>query len=187
MMAIEIFKILHKQSPAYLNDIVSFKHISYSFRRQQTVTIPQVRTTNFVLHSLRYAGATLWNELPDAIRAQTNLNWNGNSCRCGSCISQFFMLHFMLRAFRFLLAFSLALFIFIFALYVLISVHFSQFFSAQMLHAILLSLCICMCILLMLQLLSYVICHALCIYMFLNVCVVTVFLCRQKALQSLCL
>jgi hypothetical protein len=29
MMAIEIFKILHKQSPAYLNDIVSFKHISY--------------------------------------------------------------------------------------------------------------------------------------------------------------
>jgi hypothetical protein len=37
-----------------------------------------------------------------------------------------FMLHFMLRAFRFHLAFSLALFIFIFALYVLIS----QFFSA---------------------------------------------------------
>ena len=40
MMATEIFKILHKQSPAYLNDIVSFKHISYSFRRQQTVEIP---------------------------------------------------------------------------------------------------------------------------------------------------
>ena len=98
MMAIEILKILHKRSPAYLNDIVSFKHISYSFRRQQTVEIPQVRTTNFGLHeqhSVRYGGATLWNELPDAIRAQTNLNqfkslinnWNGNSCRCGSCRS----------------------------------------------------------------------------------------------------
>ena len=94
-MAIEIFKILHKQSPAYLNDIVSFKHLSYSFRRQQTVEIPQVRTTNFGLHSLRYAGATLWNELSDAIRAQTNLNqfkslinnWNSNSCRCGYCRS----------------------------------------------------------------------------------------------------
>jgi hypothetical protein len=93
MMAIEIFNILHKQSPAYLNDIVSFKHISYSFRWQQTVEIPQVRTTNFGLHSLRYAGATLWNELPDGIRVQKNLNqfkslinnWNGNSCRCGSC------------------------------------------------------------------------------------------------------
>ena len=86
-MAIEIFKIL--QSPAYLNDLVSFKHIFYSFRRQQTVEIPQERTTNFGLHSLRYAGATLWNELPDAIRAQMNLNQfkrlinnlNGNSCR----------------------------------------------------------------------------------------------------------
>ena len=42
MKAIEIFKILHRQLPAYLNDIVSFKHISYSFRRQQTVEIPQV-------------------------------------------------------------------------------------------------------------------------------------------------
>ena len=98
MKAIEIFKILHRQLPAYLNDIVSFKHISYSFRRQQTVEIPQVRTTNFGLHeqhSVRYGGATLWNELPDAIRAQTNLNqfkslinnWNGNSCRCVSCRS----------------------------------------------------------------------------------------------------
>jgi hypothetical protein len=92
MMATYIFKILHKQSPAYLNNIVSFKHIYYSFRGQQTVEIPQVRTTNFGLHSLRYAGVTLWNELPDEIRAQTNLNqfkslinnWNGNSCRCGS-------------------------------------------------------------------------------------------------------
>ena len=95
MMAIEIFKILHKQSPAYLNDIVSFKHISYSFGRRQTVEIPQLRTTNVGLHSLRYAGATLLNELPDAVRAQTNLNQfksltnncNGNSCRCGSCRS----------------------------------------------------------------------------------------------------
>ena len=72
MMAIEIFKILHKQSPAYLNAIVSFKHITYSFRRQQTVEILQVGTTIIGLHSLRYAGVTLWNELPDAIRAQTN-------------------------------------------------------------------------------------------------------------------
>ena len=73
-MAIEIFKILYKQSPTYLNDIVNFKHISYSFIRQQTVEIPQMRSTNFGLHPLRYAGATLWNELSDTIRTQTNLN-----------------------------------------------------------------------------------------------------------------
>ena len=65
--------MLHKRSPAYLNDIVSFKHISYTFRRQQTVEIPQVRTTNVGMPSLSYDGATLLKELPDAIRAQTNL------------------------------------------------------------------------------------------------------------------
>jgi hypothetical protein len=41
-----------------------------------------------------------------------------------------FMLHFMLRAFRFLLVLSLALYIFIFTLYVLISVLINQLFSA---------------------------------------------------------
>ena len=96
IMAIEVFKILYKQSPVYLHDIIKFKNSNYSFRKGNTVEIPQVRTTNFGLHSLRYAGATLWNELPDAIRAQSNLNqfkslvnnWNGSSCRCGSCKSQ---------------------------------------------------------------------------------------------------
>ena len=88
MMAIGILKVLHKRSPAYLNDIVSFKHISYSFRPQQTVEIPQMRTATFGLNSLRYAGATLWNELPDAIRFKSLINnWNGNSRRCGSCRS----------------------------------------------------------------------------------------------------
>ena len=43
------------QSPAYLNDIVSFKHISYSFGRRQTVEIPQLRTTN--------VGTTIQSEL----------------------------------------------------------------------------------------------------------------------------
>jgi hypothetical protein len=42
---------------------------------------------------------------------------------------------------------------------------------------------ICICILLMLQLLSYVICHALCIYMFLNVCVVTVFMSAKSSTE----
>ena len=95
MMAIETFKILHKESPVYLHDIIKFKTVSYSFRKQQTVEVPQVKTTHFGLNSFRYAGATLWNELPDSIRSQTNLhqfksminNWNGNSCKCGSCRS----------------------------------------------------------------------------------------------------
>ena len=49
---------------------------------------------------------------------------------------------------------------------------------------LMLCLFICMCILLMLQLLSYFICHALCIYMFLNVCVVTVFHVGKKLYRA---
>ena len=58
-MATEVFKILSKQSPSYLHDIIKFKNTSYSFRKANTVEIPQVRTTSFGLHSFRYGGATL--------------------------------------------------------------------------------------------------------------------------------
>ena len=69
-----------------------------------------MRTTNFGLHSLRYAGATLWNELPDAIRAQTNLNQFKSLINITGMATHadvdpadliIFMFHFMLSAFRF--------------------------------------------------------------------------------------
>lgn len=94
-MATEVFKIVTKNSPIYLHDLFVFKNNTYSFRRENTVEVPQVRTTHHGLHSFRYAGATLWNELPNAFRQASSLNhfkslisnWNGSSCRCGSCIS----------------------------------------------------------------------------------------------------
>lgn len=94
-MAIEVFEILHNESSVYLRDIINFKNVPNSFRKQQTVEVPQVSTAQFGLHSLKYIGATLWNELPDKIHVQSNVNqfkrmlnnWNGNSCRCFSCRS----------------------------------------------------------------------------------------------------
>lgn len=94
-MALEVFKIIYKKSPVYLHDIINLKQSHYSFRKDNLVEIPQVRTTGCGLHSVRYAGAALWNELPNEIRLQANINqfkslinnWNGNSCRCGSCRS----------------------------------------------------------------------------------------------------
>jgi hypothetical protein len=62
-MAIEVYKILNKKSPMYLNDLFVYKESRYSFRNTNTVEVPQVRTTYHGLHSLRFAGATLWNEL----------------------------------------------------------------------------------------------------------------------------
>jgi hypothetical protein len=55
----------------------------------QRVTLkPQVRTTHYGLQSFRFAGAKLWNELPNCFRKETSLNqfqnlintWNDISC-----------------------------------------------------------------------------------------------------------
>ena len=92
-MAIETFKILHGKSPMYLNDLISYKTLSYSFRYSAIVNIPRVRTTRYGLRSFRYAAAKLWNELPDHFRQAACLedfceqinNWFGSECRCSAC------------------------------------------------------------------------------------------------------
>jgi hypothetical protein len=89
-MVIEVYKVLNKKSPMYLNDL-----FVYSLRKTNTVEVPQVRTTYHGLHSFRFAGATLWNELPNELRKVSSLSqfkslinsWSGGSCRCGSCKS----------------------------------------------------------------------------------------------------
>ena len=52
-IALEAFKILSNLSPVYLNDLLTFKNLSYSFRHTQTVEIPQVRTGRYDTRSFR--------------------------------------------------------------------------------------------------------------------------------------
>jgi hypothetical protein len=95
-MAIEVYKILNKKSPMYLNDLFVYKESRYSFNRKtNTVEVPQVRITYRGLHPFRFAGATLWNELLIELRNVSSLSqfkslinsWSGGSCRCGFCKS----------------------------------------------------------------------------------------------------
>jgi hypothetical protein len=87
--AIEVNKVINKECPVYLQDLIHIKNNSYSFRYQNIAELPQVRTTSHGLQSFRYAGTKLWNELPDAFRKQSSLNqlktlispWSGSSCR----------------------------------------------------------------------------------------------------------
>ena len=84
------FKVIDKQTPVYLHDLVTIKKSSYSFRYNNTVNIPRVNTTRYGLHSLRYGAAKLWNELPSDLREGISLNnlknliskWDGNGCSC---------------------------------------------------------------------------------------------------------
>ena len=91
--ALEVFKIDNKDCPVYLFDLIDIKNTSYSFRYQNKAALPQVRTTSFGLQSFRYAGAKLWNELPDHFRKDMSLDqfknlintWSGSSCHCFAC------------------------------------------------------------------------------------------------------
>ena len=93
-IAIETFKIIHQESPIYLHDLVNIKKHNYSFRYENTVDVPSVKTTRYGLKSFHYFLTKLWNELPNHIRLEQNLNqfskllntWNGGSCHCSACM-----------------------------------------------------------------------------------------------------
>ena len=44
LLAIETFKILHKMTPMYLQDLVSHKTCAYSFRYDNLIDLPRVRS-----------------------------------------------------------------------------------------------------------------------------------------------
>ena len=77
-IAIETFKIIHKESPIYLHDLVNIKKHNYSFRYENTADVPSVKTTRYGLKSFRYFSTKLWNELPNHIRLEQNLNQFSN-------------------------------------------------------------------------------------------------------------
>lgn len=92
-MALETFKILNKESPLYLQDLIKTKSTFYSFRYKNTTVIPQVRTTTYGLNSFRFSAAKLWNSLPEHFREISSFNqfssvlssWHGDVCKCAAC------------------------------------------------------------------------------------------------------
>ena len=92
-MAIETFKLVNKQGPIYLHDIIKIKNNHYSFRYSAKAEIPQVRTSRYGLSSFRYSAAKLWNDLPNHFRSVSSFglfktmikSWNGADCTCIAC------------------------------------------------------------------------------------------------------
>ena len=67
-IALESFNILNNLSPAYLNELLTFKNHSYNFRYQRTVEVPQVRTVKHGSRSFRSIAAKIWNSLLQHLR-----------------------------------------------------------------------------------------------------------------------
>ena len=73
-IAFEAFKILNNLFPVFLNDLLTFKNLSYSFWYTKTVEIPQVRTNRYGTRSFRSTAAKMWNNLPQHFREITSYN-----------------------------------------------------------------------------------------------------------------
>ena len=92
-IAKETYKILNKDAPFYLHDLLSFKYNSYNSRRQKQVQVPQVNTTRYGLKSFRYEATRIWNSLPNDIRTAESFKdfqrllqmWEGSLCSCSIC------------------------------------------------------------------------------------------------------
>ena len=90
LIALETFKILHKLTPVYLQDLVSYKNSAYSFRYENLVDLPRVRTTKYGKSSSCYEAAVVWNSLPNELRMVEDFTefkrlvhtWSGPACKC---------------------------------------------------------------------------------------------------------
>ena len=95
LIAVETFKILHKMSPVYLQDLLSYKNSIYSFRYDNLVDVPRVRTTKYGKSSFCYEAAGVWNSLTNDLRKVEDFKefkrlvntWSGSSCKCSMCKS----------------------------------------------------------------------------------------------------
>ena len=90
---IETLNIVNKLAPVCLQDLLHVKNSKYSYRYNNIVEIPHVKTTHCGKKSLRLDSDTLWNSLHDHFRTENSFSqfkslmqsWNGSECRCSIC------------------------------------------------------------------------------------------------------
>ena len=71
--AIMMFKFLNGLAPVYLHDLFSERHTDYDLRDSfRKLNLPKPRT-DYLKGSFGYSGASLWNSLPENIRAITSI------------------------------------------------------------------------------------------------------------------
>ena len=92
-MACEVFKIVNKLSPEYIQDMISIKTSTYNFRGERKADIPRVNTKKYGLRSFRSEAPRIWNSLPNNLWvAESYLQfrgllrrWDGLGCGCPLC------------------------------------------------------------------------------------------------------
>jgi hypothetical protein len=92
---LEVFKAYNKLSPPYMTDLFDSNVPIHSYNlRHNNMIHTHRRTTKYGLHSFNHVGITIWNKLPNHMRASTDYKvfksmiktWSGK-CSCAFCDS----------------------------------------------------------------------------------------------------
>ena len=73
------YKIINKLAPVCLHDLVHMTNSKYSFRYNNILEIPQIKSTRYDRKSFRFAAPTLWNSLPDHFRTENSFSGMGQN------------------------------------------------------------------------------------------------------------
>ena len=67
-------KLCTNLNPAFLKNYFLPKPTSYNLRRNDVLSIPKVKTSNYGIKSIRFLGPKIWNSLPNEIKSSRNAN-----------------------------------------------------------------------------------------------------------------
>ena len=93
LMAYEVFKIVNKLSPEYMQDMISIMTSTYNFRGERQAELPRVNTTRYGRRSFRSEAPWIWNSLPNNLRVAESYpqfpgllrRWDGLGCGYPLC------------------------------------------------------------------------------------------------------
>ena len=90
-LAIEVFKCVHGNNPAYLNNLFSQPILKYDLRDSFRLEQPKFDTFTYGFRSFRYYGSKLWNILPHSVKNTKDMNVFKKNitewCHSKKCIS----------------------------------------------------------------------------------------------------
>ena len=98
VLAIEVFKCIHKLNPEFLNNIIIKKENAYDLRDPFIVEVPKFHKIKYGKNTFSYFGPHIWNQIPADFKKEMDISvfkrlistWNGPFCKCTSCDGNFY-------------------------------------------------------------------------------------------------
>ena len=102
-LTVEMFKVKNNLSPLPVQELFKENDNAYNLRKKGHWEVPNVRTVNYGLETIRYRGPKTWELLPKEIREAKSLlefkakvkHWKPQGCTCRLCKNYIFNLGFV--------------------------------------------------------------------------------------------